>query len=242
MNKYYLHNGYESSGPFDLEEIKTKQITKSTSVWCEGMEDWTTAGEVAELKKFLFPIPPPIHSIALPPPIPKGINNSNYSKSGKEQEKPTKILGLNKKHFFIVLGTLVLLILSFVANNYQETRRAELDQKNGQTDAQNQQYDQKEIEVQNNKIAEQERIEQEKIATEKKQARDKRLLEIRDLLTVDHDNLENAKNRLNDASSFKLLRTASERDEEMSLAQNDIDHWKTEIEKLEKETIQLNQN
>ena len=242
MNKYYLHDGHESSGPFDLEEIKTKQITKSTSVWCEGMEDWTTAGEVAELKRILFPVPPPISSIAMKPPVPKSINNSNYSNAEEEQEEPAKILGLDKKQFFIALVILVLVVFTFVFNNYQENRRAELDQKNGQTDTQNQQYQQKEIEVQNNKIAEQERIEQEKIAAEKKQARDQRLLEIRNLLTVDYKNLENAKNRLNEVSSFQLLRTPSEKDEEMSQAQNDMDHWKTEIENLEKEASQLNRN
>ena len=29
MKKYYLHNGTESSGPFDTEELKVKKITKA---------------------------------------------------------------------------------------------------------------------------------------------------------------------------------------------------------------------
>ena len=29
MKKYYLHNGTESSGPFDIEELKAKNITKA---------------------------------------------------------------------------------------------------------------------------------------------------------------------------------------------------------------------
>jgi hypothetical protein len=38
MNTYYLHDGTVLSGPF-LDELKAKKITKTTSVWCEGMED-----------------------------------------------------------------------------------------------------------------------------------------------------------------------------------------------------------
>jgi hypothetical protein len=44
MNTYYLHDGTVLSGPFTLDELKAKKITKTTSVWCEGMEDWNTAG------------------------------------------------------------------------------------------------------------------------------------------------------------------------------------------------------
>jgi hypothetical protein len=38
MNTYYLHDGTILSGPFTLDELKTKKL-KTTSVWCEGMED-----------------------------------------------------------------------------------------------------------------------------------------------------------------------------------------------------------
>jgi hypothetical protein len=241
MNKYYLHNGHESSGPFDLEEIKTRQITRSTLVWCEGMEDWTTAGEVPELKRILFSVPPPINSMALKPVTPTVDTNSGFPKSEKEQKEHRKIVGLDLKQFFIVSGIFILIVFTYAFNYYQDSRRAELDQKNGQTDTQNLQYQKIELEIQNNKIAEEERIEQERIAAEKKQARDQRLLEIRDLLSVNFNNLENAKNRLNEASGFQLLRTPEEKEEEMSRAQNEVDRWAREIETLQKEATQLNQ-
>ena len=60
MKKYFLHNGSENIGPFDLEELKAKNINKETPVWCEGMTDWTTAGEIEELKSMLVTVPPPI--------------------------------------------------------------------------------------------------------------------------------------------------------------------------------------
>jgi hypothetical protein len=65
MNTYYLHDGTVLSGPFTLDELKAKKITKTTSV-CEGMEDWNTAGSVEELKKTLFSTPPQIKSFVAP--------------------------------------------------------------------------------------------------------------------------------------------------------------------------------
>jgi len=48
MKKYFLHNGTESSGPFNFEELIAKKITKKTPVWFEGMENWKYAGEIDE--------------------------------------------------------------------------------------------------------------------------------------------------------------------------------------------------
>ena len=61
MKKYFLHDGKEQSGPFDVEELKAKQITPDTSIWYEGIEDWTTAGKIEELKGlFKTSTPPPM--------------------------------------------------------------------------------------------------------------------------------------------------------------------------------------
>lgn len=229
MNTYYLHNGTENSGPFDLEELKSKKITKTTPVWCEGMEDWKTAGDVAELKSILMVVPPPIKSV---PPI------SKMEKKGKTN----KILGLNKNVFFSVSGAFVLIIGTLIFNAVQENRRAEFEQKNNITEKENQQFQlqQKEIEEQKNLIAEQDRIEAERIAKERKQTISNRLSEIQRALVDNRSNLEIKKDELIKATDFKFLRTTTERNEEISSIQNAIDSLKDEIEKLEKETNQLN--
>lgn len=49
MKKYYYSDGSEKFGPFTLNELKTKQITKENLVWFAPMEDWKAAGEVPEL-------------------------------------------------------------------------------------------------------------------------------------------------------------------------------------------------
>jgi len=60
MNLYFLFNGAENIGPFDLDELKFRQITKDTPVWTEGMENWKNAGEIQELSDILSVVPPPI--------------------------------------------------------------------------------------------------------------------------------------------------------------------------------------
>jgi hypothetical protein len=77
MKKYYLHNGTENIGPFDIEELKSRSITKNTQVWCEGMEDWKNANEIEELKTILAVVPPPISKkvVSNSPPIVKPKTN-----------------------------------------------------------------------------------------------------------------------------------------------------------------------
>ncbi len=61
MKKYFLHDGTNQQGPFDLEELAAKQITADTPVWYDGLPDWTTAGKLEELKDIIVHVPPPFH-------------------------------------------------------------------------------------------------------------------------------------------------------------------------------------
>jgi len=69
MKKFYLHNGKEQEGPFDLEDLKIRNITKQTPVWFEGLEGWTTADKVDELNSlFKSHTPPPFEQPKNTPP------------------------------------------------------------------------------------------------------------------------------------------------------------------------------
>lgn len=62
---YYLNDQKQQVGPLTEEEIRTAGLTPSNYVWCEGMSDWTPAGNVPELQPYLLPNipgtpPPPI--------------------------------------------------------------------------------------------------------------------------------------------------------------------------------------
>lgn len=60
MRKYYIHNGQNEIGPFEIEQLKTLNIKNETPVWHEGLQNWTTAGNVEELKTLIsFEVLPP---------------------------------------------------------------------------------------------------------------------------------------------------------------------------------------
>jgi len=227
MKTYYLHDGNKSNGPFDLEELKSKNITRTTPVWCAGMEDWKTAGEVEELKSILATVPPPIKSFITFSP------ESQEEKKGKNQ----KILGLTKNNFFLATGVLLLVIGLLITDYLQANRKMSFEQRNNLTEKNNQQYQlqQKEIQEQKNSIAEQESLELERLLKEEKLAINNRILEIKNSISDNNSNLAKAKTELNGAADFQFLRTTDQRIEEIDLAQNNIGYLKNEIAALEQE-------
>ena len=231
MKKYFLHDGTESSGPFDLEELKARKITKTTPVWFEGMQHWKNAEEIPELSSVFVAIPPPFKSFLAVPPKPKLEKN----------KKELRILGLSRNTFLVVFGVLVIAIGTIIFNTLQDDRSRELEMKNHKTEVENYQYElqQKEIEEQKIIVAEQQKKEAERVILERKQTISKRLLEIPDLIAVAQGNLEAAESKLNDSHTFKFLRTPSERNEQISLLQNEITSYKSEIEQLQKELEEL---
>ena len=237
MKQYYIFINEEQLGPFGIDELKTKKISRETKVWFEGLEDWKKAEEIEDLKTILNSIPPPINTFTSKPPIPKFESKENIETETEDEETP-KILGVKRNLFFGILGVVALLAIVMIFNNIQQNDRLERIRQNEQTETFNQQ--QKDIEEQNSRLAEQEKIEAERIAKERKQAIDNRLFEIRDLLATNNQNLEIAKRKLNDVTSFKLLRTSSERNEQITSAQNEVDYYKNEIQKLEAEFEKIN--
>ncbi len=63
MKKYYLHDGSNQLGPFDIDDLKNRNVIKSTPVWYEGLSDWTTADQIEALRDiFSKATPPPFSS------------------------------------------------------------------------------------------------------------------------------------------------------------------------------------
>jgi len=60
MKKYFYSDGKEKHGPLSLDELKQEGISKQTLIWFEGLDDWTQAGELNEMKPILELQPPPI--------------------------------------------------------------------------------------------------------------------------------------------------------------------------------------
>lgn len=70
---FYIAVNGQKTGPFTLEELKSKDIQKDTLMWTEGLDNWTKADHIALLKDILRSIPPPLsnnNSTQNPPPPP----------------------------------------------------------------------------------------------------------------------------------------------------------------------------
>lgn len=62
MKKYFYSDGKEKHGPLSLDELIQEDISKETLIWFAGLDDWTPAGELDEMKSILELQPPPILS------------------------------------------------------------------------------------------------------------------------------------------------------------------------------------
>jgi len=60
MKKYYVVIDDEQKGPFTIEELRDKEISMTTLVWTEELNDWIEARKIEELKFLFKKTPPPI--------------------------------------------------------------------------------------------------------------------------------------------------------------------------------------
>ena len=59
MKKYFLHNGIEQQGPFDIDDLRKKRINRNTPIWYEDLSNWTTADKIEELSSLFAQSSPP---------------------------------------------------------------------------------------------------------------------------------------------------------------------------------------
>ncbi len=76
MKKYYLTDGLNNFGPFSLDELRQKNITKESNIWFEGLQNWEQAGSIPELNELFKSTPPPLNR-TFPPPTPNINVNQN---------------------------------------------------------------------------------------------------------------------------------------------------------------------
>ncbi|MFB6341379.1 CD225/dispanin family protein [Saccharicrinis sp. FJH62] len=61
MKKYFYTDGTNKFGPFTIEELKEKGITRETNVWFQELGEWKPAGSVEELNELFRNMPPPLN-------------------------------------------------------------------------------------------------------------------------------------------------------------------------------------
>ncbi len=229
MRNYYAHLGDNQEGPFSLDELKFKKISKETLVWYEGLEEWIPASKVEDLKGLFSSIPPPINKQSLNITPPKIEPSIAYSSTLPDVKK--------KNHtVYWIIGCITILLLFLI---YKSTMTSlEIDKKQGENTLDLQ----KQVIQQNEKIKEQEQIEANRKAEQEKQQQEaneaQKALDLENLKT-DYDNAvttlraENAK--LEKIKEFVLLRSASEREQQIQAELEIIRTWENEVDRLKKE-------
>lgn len=179
MSKYFLHDGQNQLGPFDKSELKEKNVTVDTPVWYEGLSDWTTAGEIPDLKDLFALMPPPFKKVEKAEAILEIPAEKESIKT--EPITLTKIEGaeiavtVKKKiklgllHYAIIGGIVLAGIVSYVIYNRSHEKITEA---NNQTAVAQQQAEQERQQA----AAEQQSAEQERqrVALEQQQAEQER--------------------------------------------------------------------
>jgi hypothetical protein len=122
MRMYFYFNGEEKEGPLTLEELKLKDIQPKTLIWYEGLDDWTPAGDVADMNPILEISPPSILSEKNKEPTEIERNTAEASEYRNEQLYKYKGVGgwLLLLCFALTIGS-PLRTLYNLMNSYNES-------------------------------------------------------------------------------------------------------------------------
>jgi hypothetical protein len=126
MKKYFLNDGKTQQGPFDIAELKTKNITPQTPIWHEGLPNWTVAGNVEELKDLFKIVTPPPFIQQSPPPFVPQPQQQAIPKSSTYQKASIEKSRSSRTPFFIVGGVITFLIILYVIRSNHNSNRSNL--------------------------------------------------------------------------------------------------------------------
>ena len=81
MKKYFYSDGTNNFGPFSIEELKAKEITRETMIWFQELDEWRKAGSIQELNDLFALVPPPIQQ-------------SNYNQQSIRQTNSNNVIDI----------------------------------------------------------------------------------------------------------------------------------------------------
>ena len=131
--KYYTHNGTERKGAFTIDELKNQKITPETMVWCEGMQGWTKAEDVLELKELFIPAPPEFNQKPTPPVFKKDspnnkIHSSNPINADKVNTNLNQTNSVNRNILIWSVVTLIVIglisVIAVVVNKHPDAENS----------------------------------------------------------------------------------------------------------------------
>lgn len=217
MKKYYIYINYQQDGPFSLEELKEMKINRETMIWFEGQNEWLQANKIDELKELFKSIPPPIN---IPNPATKHTNSIEDKETIYKTEKLLPTQKYNYTGILIVLGLLLLIFVGGIVYYNQDKKQQNIESQ---------------LEEQNSKIQEQERIEANRIKEEKQQKRREELQTLKIQLDEAVTNLRYANEKLNEIKQFQLFRAQSERESQIQSQLEIIRSCENEVERIQGE-------
>ena len=83
---YYIDSAGQQAGPVSADQLVAKGVTSETLVWKDGMNQWSKASEVTELR-FLF-------DPNVPPPPPSNSTNSPHTEGSQANNLQTNTFGI----------------------------------------------------------------------------------------------------------------------------------------------------
>ena len=110
MRIYFIHDGTDEKGPFNIDELRSQPLKKETPIWYDGLGEWSTAGKIEELKEFFISTPPPFSTYST--------SFESDKKSFKESitsapERKGVWIGRNPKISILILVLIVAVSVSF---------------------------------------------------------------------------------------------------------------------------------
>ena len=224
MKKYFYEKNKEQFGPVDFEVLMTLDIKRDTLIWYEGLNDWTKAIELDDLAVLFQTVPPPMRN-AEPPKL--NLEKENYSNN--YEIKPS-FFQKNKTNVFLALGILIIgsvLLISFGDNSKTGTEILTIEN-SIQLEEQQKMLEAQQIE-----------IEKQKKENEYNQAKEKYHLLFNEYMLIS-SNLDLAVKNLNDVSGFKLLRSSSERNNQINEATENVEFLKEQLKDYEDQLKKIN--
>ncbi|TAD90805.1 MAG: DUF4339 domain-containing protein [Bacteroidetes bacterium] len=232
MQKFYIFKDDQQQGPFSTLELLELKIMRDTLVWYEGEDNWRPASEIDDLKEIFKSIPPPIQKntqIVQPPSADSKVQE--VLKATGPQKKNS-----SKKPLIIASVLIVLLVMGCSIYVY-------INHKTEQAEIERQIQDQRRVlEMQEEKIKEQQDIESARMEKEQKQKRAadaaKREEDLA-MLNYEYDqavtNLRAAKIELEEIQGIVLLRSKSEKKQQIQAQLEVIATWESEVKRLKNE-------
>ncbi len=203
MQKFFIHFQGQQLGPFSLEELKQKGITRNTMVWFDGLSEWKEAKDVYELSDLFRNQPPPFEK------------NTTHSNSTSESTTNKEIQGNKGSSWFI--WSLVIICVIIVGLLILIDQQKKQDKISRQLSEQQEQIDVHNAE----RAAEQERLE--------KEARQSELARLKYNYDVAINNLRLAKIKLDEVQEFQFLRTLEEKEQQISAQLEVVRKWENEV-------------